>query len=161
VRPRKSWREKLESDQGLPQLKPIPPRMRKRFGKGTIVIPAPREVNALMSRVPKGKLTTISRIAEALASKHSATIGCPMTTGIFAWISAHAADEAEHQGKQKISPYWRVLKVGGELNPKYPGGTANLIRRLKLEGHEIRSKGTRHFVADYEKKLAKTQGRKT
>jgi alkylated DNA nucleotide flippase Atl1 len=153
VSPRKSWREKLENDQGLPQVKPIPPRMRKRFGKGTIVIPAPREVDTLISRVPKGKLTTISRIADALARKHSTTIGCPITTGIFAWIAAHAADEAEQQGRKKISPYWRVLKVGGELNPKYPGGTGNLIRRLKSEGHEVRSKGQRRFVVDYERNL--------
>jgi hypothetical protein len=48
--------------------------------KGTIVIPAPHEVDALMSRVPKGKRTTISRIAEALARRHSTTIGCPITT---------------------------------------------------------------------------------
>ncbi len=158
---RKSWREKLDNDQGLPQVKPIPPRMRKRFGKGTIVIPAPREVNELMSRVPKGKLTTISHIAEALARKHRATIGCPITTGIFAWIAAHAADEAEQQGRKRISPYWRVLKVGGELNPKYPGGTSNLTRRLKSEGHQIRTKGKRHFVSDYEKKLADRQARQS
>jgi len=156
MRARKTCREKLENDQGLPQVKPIPARMHKRSGKDTIVIPAPREVGALMSRVPQGKVTTVAHIAESLARTHRATIGCTITTGIFAWIAAHAADEAEQQGKKEISPYWRVLKVGGELNAKYPGGVENLSRRLKLEGHEIVSKGQRHFVADYETKLAKT-----
>jgi hypothetical protein len=33
MNPRKSWREKLENDQGLPQVKSIPPKMRKRFGR--------------------------------------------------------------------------------------------------------------------------------
>ncbi len=153
---RKSWREKLENDQGLPQVKTIPPAMRKRCGRGTIVIPAPREVDGLMRRVPKGRLTTVSRIAETLARVHHATIGCTVTTGIFAWIAAHAADEAEQQGKAKISPYWRVLKVGGELNPKYPGGIDNLIGRLESEGHQVFQKGKRYFVGDYERKLVKT-----
>jgi alkylated DNA nucleotide flippase Atl1 len=155
MRRKKSWREKLENDQGLPQVKPIPPGMRKHRGDGTIVIPAPLEVDALMSKVPKGKLTTISQIAETLARAHRATIGCTVTTGIFAWIAAHAADEAERNGKKKISPYWRVLKVGGELNPKYPGGIDNLIGRLESEGHEVFQKGKRYFVADYERKLVK------
>jgi alkylated DNA nucleotide flippase Atl1 len=155
MKPRKSWREKLENGQGLPQVKRIPPKMRKRCGTGTIVIPAPLEVDALVKRVPKGKVTTVSRIAEKLARVHDATIGCNVTTGIFAWIAAHAADEAEQKGEKKISPYWRVLKVGGELNPKYPGGIDNLARRLKAEGHEVFPKGKRYFVADYEQRLVK------
>jgi len=57
-----------------------------------------------------------------LAKKHNATIGCPITTGIFAWIAAHAAEEARLDGKHNITPYWRTLKTGGVINPKYPGG---------------------------------------
>jgi alkylated DNA nucleotide flippase Atl1 len=155
MRRRKSWREKLENDHGLPQVKPIPPSTRKRRGTGTMVIPAPREVDALISRVPKGQVTTVSQIAATLARTHRATIGCTITTGIFAWIAAHAADEAERTGKRKISPYWRVLKMGGELNLKYPGGIDNLARRLKSEGHKISRRGKRYFVDGYERRLVK------
>lgn len=155
MRPTKSWREKLENNQGLPQVKPIPLKMRKRCGKGTIVIPAPLEVNALINRVPKGRLTTVSRISETLARVHGATIGCNVTIGIFAWIAAYAADEAEQTGKRKVTPYWRVLKAGGELNPRYPRGIDNLISRLESEGHQVFRKGKRFFVEDYERKLAK------
>lgn len=42
-----------------------------------------------------------------------------MTTGIFAWIAAHAAEEQRQQGKRDITPYWRTLKSGGVINPKY------------------------------------------
>jgi 6-O-methylguanine DNA methyltransferase, DNA binding domain len=115
---RKSWKERLENDQGLPVLKPIPQRMRHRHGHGTIVIPAPMEVAKIMCQVPKGRLTTVSRIAESLARAHGVAVACSVTTGIFAWIAAYAADEAAREGKKKVFPYWRVLKAGGELNSK-------------------------------------------
>jgi hypothetical protein len=107
-----------------------------------------------MNQVPKGQLTTVSRIAETLARAHAATVGCSVTTGIFAWIAAYAANEAERKGKKRVFPYWRVLKAGGELNSKYPGGVENLIGRLESEGHEVLQRGRRYFVQDYERKLA-------
>jgi hypothetical protein len=125
----------------------------KRWGEGTFVIPAPLDVDAAMKKVRRGRLTTIDSIRKALAKKHGATIACPITTGIFAWIAAHAADEAETEGKSRITPYWRTLKSGGELNPKYPGGIKNLRQRLAAEGHRIVKKGSRYFVADYESVL--------
>ena len=150
AKPKKSWREKLADDKGLPQVAPIDAAKSKRWGTGTFVIPAPREVDALMKKVRRGQLTTIDAIRKALAKKHGTTIACPITTGIFAWIAAHAADEDETAGRQRITPYWRTLKTGGELNPKYPGGIKNLRARLAAEGHRIIKKGTRYFVADYE-----------
>jgi hypothetical protein len=115
-----------------------------------MVIPAPAEVNELMRQVPKGKLITIDALRKVLAQRHGATAACPITTGIFAWISAHAAAEAEAGGKKRITPYWRTLKSNGELNPKYPGGIDGLKRRLSAEGHRIIRRGKRFFVADYE-----------
>jgi hypothetical protein len=93
-------------------------------------------------------------IRDALAKKYDVSIACPMTTGIFAWIAAHAADEAETQGKKRITPYWRTLKSGGELNAKYPGGIENLTTRLAAEGHTIVRKGKRFVVRDYERAVA-------
>ena len=155
MRVKKSWQEKLDSDHGLPEVKPIPVRMRKRFGKGTIVIPAPREVDRIIARVPKGKLITIQQIANRLAEKHGATIGCAVTTGIFAWIAAFAADEREQKGDKNITPYWRVLKQGGEINAKYPGGAENVMTRLEAEGHEVLQKGKKVVVEGFEKKLVR------
>jgi hypothetical protein len=91
-----------------------------------------------MRQVPKGKLTTIA---------------CPITTGIFAWISAHAAAEAAAEGKRDTAPYWRTLKSKGELNPKYPGGIAGLRRKLLREGHRVIQKRKRFFVEEFEKRL--------
>ncbi len=147
---KRSWREKLADSKDFPKVAAIDCTKSKRWGKGTFVIPAPLEVDAAMRGVRTGKLTTIDAIRKALARTHGATIACPITTGIFAWIAAHAADEAENEGRARITPYWRTLKSGGELNPKYPGGIKNLRARLTAEGHRIVKKGARYFVADYE-----------
>jgi hypothetical protein len=108
------------------------------------------EVDAAMKKVRRGKLTTIDALRKALAKKHGVTIACPITTGIFAWIAAHAADEAEVGGAHRITPYWRTLKSGGELNPKYPGGVKNLRMRLAAEGFNVVQRGKRFFVVDAE-----------
>jgi hypothetical protein len=146
---KKSWQEKLADSRDLPKVCRIEGKMSKRWGTGTVVIPAPKEVDAIMRRVKEGKLTTIDEIRGKLANKHGATIACPITTGIFAWVAAHAAAEAEEQGDERVTPYWRTLKSNGELNAKYPGGIADLKRRLAAEGHQIVQKGKRFFVAGF------------
>ena len=154
TRAKKSWREKLADSKGLPSVSEICGRMTTRWGTGTMVIPAPIEVDALMKRVPKGKLVTINELRSALAKKHNASIACPITTGIFAWIAAHAAAEGEADGEKAITPYWRTLKTGGELNPKYPGGVECLKKLLRAEGHKVVAKGKKLVVADYQGSLA-------
>jgi hypothetical protein len=155
MKARKSWREKLLDNKGLPKTGRIEGRMSTRWGSGTMVIPAPIEVDELMRRVPKGKLVTINELRAALAEKHGVDIACPITTGIFSWIAAHAAQEAAAEGAKQITPYWRTLKTGGELNPKYPGGIAALKRQLQSEGHRIVQRGKRYLVVDHEKSLVK------
>jgi alkylated DNA nucleotide flippase Atl1 len=150
---KKSWVEKLNDSKDLPRVEKITDKMSKRWGTGTVVIPAPIKVDALMRRVPQGKLTTINEIREALAKKHDASIGCPMTTGIFAWVAAHAAEEQRENGIKDITPYWRTLKTKGVINPKYPGGVEGVKKLLEEEGHRVVQKGKKHLVVDYEKSL--------
>jgi hypothetical protein len=148
---KRSWGEKLADSKDLPRV--CDATKSKRGGTGTFVIPAPLEVDAIMKKVRCGKLTTIAAIQQTLAKRHKTTTACAITTGIFAWIAAHAADEAEQGGRSRITPYWRTLKAGGELNPKYPGGIKNLRARLAAEGHRVVKKGKRYFVADYEQSV--------
>ncbi len=150
---KKSWREKLEDSKDLPKVVDISEKMSKKWGEGTVVIPAPREVDEIMKSVPEGKLITINQIREKLARKHNATIGCPITTGIFAWIAAHAAEEEVKEGKKNITPYWRTLKAGGVINEKYPGGIDAQKKLLEKEGHEVVKKGKKYVVKDFEKFL--------
>jgi len=152
---RKGWCEKLHDSKNLPQVQEITGKMSKRWGTGTVVIPAPMEVDEIMRKVPRGKVTTINEIRAFLAKKHGATIGCPITTGIFAWIAANAAEELNQKGESDTTPYWRTLKVGGVINEKYPGGAEAQKKLLEKEGHKVVQKGKNYVVLEYEKALAK------
>jgi len=147
-----TWQEKLNNSKGYPKVEEITTH-EQEMGTGTLVIPAPIEVDELMKKVPKGKLITINEIRCALAAKHHATIGCPLTTGIFAWISAHAAEEQKQQGATEITPYWRTLKTGGLINEKYPEGIEMQKMLLEHEGHMVIQKGKIFFVKDYLKAI--------
>ena len=152
---RKSWQEKLADSKDLPRVVEITGKMSTRWGTGTVCIPAPIEVDGIMRKVPNGKLITVNQIREVVAKRHGATIGCPLTTGIFANIAARAAEEAAAEGKKNITPYWRTLKSKGELNEKYPGGTEAQAARLREEGHTIEpGRGKKPLkVKDFEKAL--------
>ena len=151
---RKSWHEKLADSKCHPTVFQITEKQSKRWGSGTCVIPAPMDVDELMRRVPKGKLTTIDEMRKVLARRHGTNIACPITTGIFSWIAAHAAAEAEAQGQKRVTPYWRTLKTGGELNPKYPGGVVALKQKLAAEGHDVVQKRNRYFIEGFARSLA-------
>ena len=151
---KRSFREKLRDNKDFPRVQPLTGGMKKRWGPGTIVLPAPHEVADLMRGVPKGQVTTINRIREVLAREHRATMACPIVTGIHARIVAGAAGEDEAEGRTDVVPYWRTLKTGGELNGKYPGGLPEQRRRLAEDGLEVIARGRRLFVEDYERFLA-------
>ena len=150
-----TWGEKLRDSKNLPRVVKITGKMSKRWGKGTVVIPAPIEVDRLMKKVSKGRLVTSELIRKSLARKHKASIACPLTTGIFAWVASHAAEEERGQGKKRITPYWRTLKTGGFLNPKYPGGEQRQKKLLEKEGHRVVKKGKKYKVLEFEKSLQK------
>ena len=145
---RKSWTEKLNDAKDLPKVVKLNAEGAKKWGGKTMAIPSPMEVNEIMKGVKKGKVITINEIREKIAKKHNAEIGCPITTGIFAWISANAAEEARKAGKKKITPYWRTVKSTGELNDKYPGGILAHKRALQAEGHEIVKKGKKYLLVN-------------
>ena len=144
-----TWQEKLNDSKGYPKVERLTGRMAQKWGEGTLVIPAPVEVDELMRKVPEGKLVTINELRTALAAKHKATIGCPLTTGIFTWIAAYAAEEQKQQGKDNITPYWRTLKTGGLINEKFPGGVDTQKKLLENEGHLVVQRGKKFYVKDY------------
>jgi len=155
---KETWRQKMVSQtekNHLPKVSVVEGKMTKMWGEGTVVIPSPVEVDALMKTVPSGKLITVNQIRGYMANKYHATFGCPITTGIFVGIAAKAAEEDIADGKRNITPYWRTLKGKGELNEKYPGGVLAQSAKLKTEGHDIEKdkSGKPKRVKDWEKKL--------
>lgn len=136
TRAKPTWRSKLEKDQAH-KVVDVPPRMQKQWGTGTMAIARPRDVDALVRKIRKGKLATVKQMMTVLADHYGADTMCPMTTGIFVRIVAEVAEEDRAAGKKRITPYWRLLKTDGKLNQKYPGGVAAQANRLREEGHEI------------------------
>jgi hypothetical protein len=153
---RKTWKEKLEDSKSFPKTLKLEPkfpcyRALKKMGAklgDSVVIAPPLEVDAIMKKVPKGRLITLKEICEDLAEKHETDYCCTLTTGIFIMTAANAAEETRGD-----TPYWRTLKNNGELNKKYPGGVERQKELLENEGHMIVSRGKRLFVKDFEKKL--------
>ena len=137
MKTRTTWRAKMENP-NLPKLVAVPANMQKRFGvAGTMLLPHPRDVDACIRSVPAGGIITVSRIREFLADRFLADMTCPLVTGIFIRIAAEAAEEDARAGAASITPYWRVLKNDGSLNPKFPGGVERQAERLRGEGHRV------------------------
>ena len=131
--------------------------MQARFGKGTMVIPKPLDVDALIRRVPKGKIATVLQLREELAKRNRVDVACPLCTGIFVRISAEAAEEERQAGKKSGTPYWRVISSDGRLNPKFPGGVVQQRRMLSTEGYKVlRATGKKApAVADFQSALVR------
>ena len=148
-----NWTAKLNNSKDLPKyFDSSNDKFSRKFGVGRFVIPAPLEIDALMRKVPKGKLTIINELRTALARKHKTDFACPITTDIFSWIAANAADEMARQGRKRITPYWRTLKSDVQINPRYPGGGEAIRGTLEAEGHTVIQKGKRFLVEDFQRK---------
>lgn len=131
----------------------IPPKM-SRFGEGTMLIPTPLLVDRLVRQVPKGKLITGSELRRKLAEDFATNTTCPLTTGIFLRIAAEAAEEDRANGRHRLTPYWRVIKDDGSLNPRYPGGVKSQTRNLRAEGFTLMRRGNKPpVVKEFERKL--------
>jgi alkylated DNA nucleotide flippase Atl1 len=154
IKSRKPWKEKFEVPvKGLPKVVEVPENWRKRMGGKMILVPTPMLVDAVIQKVPKGKLITASQIRDKLAVDFKADSTCPLTLGIFLRIISEYMEEKRSNGDKNISPYWRVIKDDGKLNAKIHGGIASHAKLLREEGYKITGQGDKFRVTDYEKLL--------
>jgi uncharacterized protein YdhG (YjbR/CyaY superfamily) len=155
-----TWRGKLEREHpNHGKVVPVPVRMRKSLGKGTMLIPRPLDVDAAMRRARKGRLISLSQIRGLLAAAGGADHACPLTTGIFVRVAAEAAEEDRRAGKKRITPYWRTVRDDGTLNDKFPGGARAQAALLRGEGVRVAAgKGKKPpCVPDLERYLTKRE----
>lgn len=123
-----------------------------KYGGERMYFAPPLAYDAMMKRVPLGKLTTVGELRAYFARHNDADFTEPITAGIFVSIAAWASAQREDDK----TPYWRTLKAKGELNPKYPGGVAAQQEKLEAEGHTIIVRGRknlRYYVQNYEAAL--------
>jgi hypothetical protein len=106
---------------------------------GAMVVSSPAEVNAMVRRLKAGEVVTLDELRTAIARKHAVAVACPVSTAIFLNMCARAAEEQREMGvpDAELTPWWRVLKKGGFLNPRYPGGTDYQTSLLEAEGVRV------------------------
>ena len=144
----KDFNAMLADAKGMPRIQTITDgESIRKYGGEKMLLAPPMDYDRLMRRVPRGQVTTVGHIRAHLARRHHADFTDPITAGIFCSIAAWAA----HQRQADDVPWWRTLKAGGELNPKYPGGVQAQKERLEAEGHTViarRRNNIRYFVQD-------------
>lgn len=149
----KDFNAMLRNNAGMPRIQIVTDAETiRRYGGERMFFAPPAAYDAIMKAVPRGKLLTVGAIREYLAAQNGADFTDPITAGIFVSIAAWAS----FQRAADETPYWRTLKAGGELNPKYPGGVEAQRERLEAEGHAVIRRGRtriRYYVRDYEKAL--------
>jgi hypothetical protein len=128
---------------------PGAPGYREAAG-GAMVISSPAEVNALVRLIQPGEVTTLDGLRQAIARRHDVAVACPVSTAIFLNMVARAAEEARIAADDAVlTPWWRVLRKGGFLNPKFPGGTERQAQLLVLDGVRVSPLHRQPAVFDY------------
>ncbi|MBQ7839139.1 MAG: MGMT family protein [Lachnospiraceae bacterium] len=150
---KKDFNAMLHDSKDMPKFQTITDEKSiEKYGGDRMYFAPPIDYDRVMKLVPYGKVITVGKIREHFAKMSGADFTEPITAGIFVSIAAWAS----YQRAENETPYWRTLKAGGELNEKYPGGTAAQKEKLESEGHTIIQKGRtniRYYVKDFEKFL--------
>lgn len=150
---KKDFNAMLHDGKDMPKLQMITDEKSiQKYGGNKMYFAPPLDYDAVMRRVPWGKLLTVGKIRDYFAKQNGADFTEPITAGIFVSIAAWAS----YQRDGDETPYWRTLKAGGELNPKYPGGVEAQKELLEREGHIVIQRGRtniRYYVKDYERAL--------
>ena len=148
---KKDFNAMLHKDAGMPKMQIITDEASiQKYGGNRMYFAPPLAYDRIMKTIPYGKVVTVGEIRAYLARTNGADFTDHITAGIFVSIAAWAS----FQRTGDETPYWRTLKAGGELNPKYPGGIDAQKEKLEAEGHTIIQKGRkniRFYVKDYEK----------
>ncbi len=90
----------------FPKIVPVPEKMEKYFGRGTMLHPDIEMIEELIEKIPKGKVTTTDTLAKKLAADFGSDVTCPMRTG----------NHLKSLSKMDSNvPFWRVIKTDRKM----------------------------------------------
>jgi alkylated DNA nucleotide flippase Atl1 len=102
-------------------------------GPGKMLLPSVATVEAMIAKIPKGKLMTTAQLRKELAAQFGVQGTCPVTTkNALRAIASNASGS---------TAYWRIVKANGELMAWFPGGTVGQGAQLRAEGFCIDTTG--------------------
>ena len=148
MKTRRSWREKLAESNGLPKVGPITGKMTRRRGTGTMVIPGPKEVDALMN-----KLIVFVKAPRpgAVKTRLAEVIGAPAAAAAYRHLVETLLNHLQGLGGVEVcfSPddaagevqHW--LKEGWSSSPQ---GDGNLGQRLQSAFRRAFQAGAKHVA---------------
>ena len=140
-------RRNVDEDLRSDVLVDIPKHLATRFGEsGKMLKPSRASIEALVEKVPRGRVLTVSLLRKVLAESHNAQVTCPFLTKRALMA---IAEDAEAK-----APFWRVVMASGEMIAAYPGGQKAQAKRLRSDGLTIISKAGKSRIANLGQSLA-------
>jgi len=86
---------------------PIPQKMEKYYGSGTMLHPEVEMVRETVMTIPFGRITTIKLLTEKMAKDFDVDVACPMRTGNHL---KQLSKESSVAHWDKSVPFWRVIR---------------------------------------------------
>ena len=111
---KKTWVEK-RSCASLPKVTIIDKSFAGIPAGSKMLISSPAEIDLFIRNLPNGTMCEVAKMRKLLAEVYQADATCPVTTGIFLRIVSEAAYEEYLEGKQDITPFWRVVEPESTL----------------------------------------------
>ena len=132
------------------QIEVIDVERRAGYPVGRMLVSSPLELDAVIRRIPEGRVLTLGELRSNLARTHGADYTCPRTTNSFLLVVAEASLEERSSGLRYTAPYWRVVHDDGTMIDELPGGIEEQVRRLAAEGVVVLHLGKTPRLTDVE-----------
>lgn len=133
--PRKSWSAK-RADPRRAEVKPCPKDFADIRAGQRMLLPVPRDIEAVLRTSKPGCSLDMRALRAALAKRHKADVSCPVVTGIQLRTLAEAIGEQLDLGipAADLVPVWRAMPADAPIWRKLENGRAKLMALRRTEG---------------------------
>ena len=131
---RKSWMEKNAAPRRA-EVKICPKDFADIKAGQRMVLPMPRDIEAVARKLKPGSSLDMRGLRSALAKKYKVDVACPVVTGIQLRTLAEAVGEQLDNGASPIAlvPVWRLMPADAQIWRKLENGRAKLMAQLRAE----------------------------